>query len=258
MNRRIYQLVGVFVLGSVLLFSCEKDKKDAAPQLPPVTAFAINTDEFNVSKSTGSYDNFGAAVTAVGYWNSVLYANLAVPVAAYAEAFNHAAERVDNTTWKWAYDVEGPDATYSAELFAEVIKDSIYLEMHISKSEGFQDFVWFTGKCDIVRSTGEWSVFTNPDSNVPWVFIEWNHDWEAKTFDVRYTNVYEGNEYIDSYIEYGLTTDPLFNAYYIIYDSMNDNDYEIDLNTANHNGRVYYDGLWHCWDTNYMDIPCEE
>lgn len=258
MERRIFQLIGAVMLGSVMLVSCEKDKKDAAPQLPPVSAFVINTEEFQTSKSTGTYNNFGAAALAVGYWNSQLYANLAIPVAAYVEAFDHEAERVNNTTWKWAYEVAGPEATYSAELLAEVINDSIYLEMHISESGGFQDFVWFTGKCDIVRSTGEWTVYDNPQSKLPWIFIEWNQDWEAQTFDVRYTNIYEGNEYLDSYIEYGITEDPVFNAYYILYDSKNDKDYEIDLNTANHNGRVYYDGLWHCWDTSYLDVVCEE
>ena len=246
------------MLGCVIFLSCDKDKKDAAPQLPPVTAFVINTDEFNVTKSTDSYENFGAAVLAVGYWNSVLYQNLAVPVAAYVEAFDHEAERLNNTTWKWAYNVQVQDAAYSAELLAEVIRDSIYLEMHVSMSGGFQDFTWFTGKCDIIRSTGEWTVYDDPESNMPWVQIEWNHNWEAETFDVRYTNVYEGNEYIDSYIEYGINEDPVYNAYYIIYDSKNDKDYEIYLNTASHNGRIYYDALWHCWDTDYKDIVCTE
>ena len=246
------------MLGCVIFLSCDKDNKDAAPQLPPVTAFVINTDEFNVTKSTDSYENFGAAVLAVGYWNSVLYQNLAVPVAAYVEAFDHEAERLNNTTWKWAYNVQVQDAAYSAELLAEVIRDSIYLEMHVSMSGGFQDFIWFTGKCDIIRSTGEWTVYDDPESNMPWVQIEWNHNWEAETFDVRYTNVYEGNEYIDSYIEYGINEDPVYNAYYIIYDSKNDKDYEINLNTASHNGQIYYDALWHCWDTDYKDIVCME
>jgi hypothetical protein len=188
----------------------------------------------------------------------VLYENLAIPVAAYIEAFDHEVSRVDNTTWKWAYDVEGPDAMYSVELIAEVIKDSIYLEMHVSKSGGFQDFVWFTGKCDFVRSSGEWMVYDNPESNLPWVFIEWNHDWEASTFDVQYTNVYEGNEYIDSYIQYGISGDPVYNAFYIIYDAKNNKDFEINLNTAAHNGRVLYNGIWHCWDMDYKDTVCPE
>ena len=258
MKRSFYQLVGAAVLCSILLYSCEKEKKDTAPQLPPVAAFVINTDEFITTKSTGTYNNFGAAALSVGYWNSVIYSSLVVPVASYVEAFKHHAERVDNTTWKWAYSVDGLDTTYTAELFAEVISDSIYLEMHISKAGGFQDFVWFTGKCDVVRSTGEWTVNTNPITNTPWVHIVWNYDWEAKTFDVRYTDVLVGHEYLDSYIEYGITEDPVFDAYYVIYDSKNDADYEINLNTANHNGRVFYDGIWHCWDTDYTDIVCPE
>jgi len=258
MNLKIFQLAGIVMIVGVMLLSCEKEKKDAAPRLPPVSAFAIDVDEFAQAKSTNSYDNFGTAVLAVNYWNSALYATLAVPVAAYVEAFNHDAERVNNTTWKWTYDMEGPDANYTASLFAEVIRDSVYLEMHISQEGGFQDFIWYTGKCDIVRSTGEWTVFAGPENNVPWLSIDWNHDWEAETFDVRYTDIYEGNDYLDSYIEYGITEDPVYNAYYYIYDSLEEMDYQIELNTTSHNGRIYYDGLWHCWDTAYLDVDCTE
>lgn len=258
MKKRTYQFVAMAMLGCMVLFGCEKENKDKAPALPPMEAFVLEADAFSAAKSTDSYEHFGTAVVAVGYWNLALYTTLAIPVASYAEAFNHDAERLNNTTWKWAYTVEGPDTTYTAELFAEVISDSIYLEMHISQAGGFQDFVWYTGKCDIVRSGGEWTVYTNPETNLPWLEIDWNYDWEAQTFDVRYTNVLEGNEYADSFIEYGITEDPVYDAYYIIYDALEEVDYEINLNIAAHNGRIYYDGVWHCWDTDLKDIVCSE
>jgi len=256
MKNKLYQLVGMIMIGSIALFSCEKEKKDSAPQLPPLTAFVIDSHEFNQAKSTKSYNNFGAAVMAIGYWNSALYSTLVVPVASYVEALNHEAERVNNTTWKWSYDVEALDASYSAELFAEVIADSVYLEMHISKESGFQDFVWYTGKFDIVRTAGEWTVYNNPESNLPWLEIEWDHNWKAETFDISYTNVLEGNDYIDSYIEWGITDDPTCNAYFEIYDSLNDKDYLIEVNTTTHNGRITYDGTPHCWDNDLQDIDC--
>lgn len=256
MKNRLYHLVCLIMIGSALFYSCEKEKKATAPNLPPASAFVLNTDEFSATKSTQMIGNFGTALIAVSYWNTVLYGALAVPVAAYIEAFNHEAVRLDNTTWKWSYEVEGIEGTYTADLIAEVVEDSVELEMHISKAGGFQDFVWFTGKCDIVRTGGYWTVYTNPESNVPWLAISWNHDWAAETFDVSYTNVLEGHDYQDSFIQYGITDDPVFNAYYEIYDSLNDRDYLIEVNTTTHSGRITYDGTPHCWDNNLQDVDC--
>ena len=70
--------------------------------------------------------NYHMVVGAVGYWNMVLSLSMAIPVLAYAEAFNHEAERIDNDTWQWAYSV---NETYSAKLVADVVSDSIYLSM---------------------------------------------------------------------------------------------------------------------------------
>jgi hypothetical protein len=256
MNKRFYQLVGIVLISIPVLLCCEKEKKETAPSLPPMSAFVIDAGEFAQAKSTQTINNFGIAVLAVSYWNSVLYGALAVPVAAYIEAFKHEAVRLDNTTWKWSYEVEGIDATYTAELFAEVAGDSVNLEMHVSKSDGFQDFVWFTGTCDVVRTGGYWTVYNNPESNLAWLDIDWNHDWAAQTFDVRYTNILEGNDYQGSYIEYGITDDPIFNAYYEIYNSLDDKDFLIELNTTTHSGRVTFDGIPHCWDNNLQDVEC--
>ena len=258
MKRKTGQLIlSSLLIAMMLLSGCEKDKKETAPQLPPVSSLSFDIDFGSGKKSTDSYNNVIAAGLAVGYWNTVLYAHLVVPVAAYAEAFNHECERVDNNTFLWSYDVEVNDTLYTAELFADVDGNMIDLEMHISKQGGFQDFTWFTGTCDVLRTSGEWTVFTYPENDA-WVSIDWNHDWEAETFDVRYTNTLITHEYADSYIEYGITEDPTFDAYYIIYDSKEDKNFEIDLNTATHAGRIYYDAAWHCWDVDYKDIICAE
>jgi hypothetical protein len=97
MKRKAFQItLSALIISVMLLAGCEKDKKESAPQLPPLSSLVINTDFGAGKKSTDTYNNIVAAGLAVGYWNTVLYAYLAVPVA-HAEAFNHECERDNNT-----------------------------------------------------------------------------------------------------------------------------------------------------------------
>jgi len=253
-----------FISGSLLIctvfFSgCEKEKKADAPELPPLSTLSIDMASFPVGKkTTESYNNVITAALVTGYWNTVLTAYLVVPVASYTEAFDHPAVRVDNNTFKWTYDVTVNDTVYTASLFAHVDGDQINLEMHISQEGGFQDFIWYTGKCNILRSEGEWTIQDNPVSNTSWVHIVWHHDYEAETFDIQYTNVFPESDYTDSYIKYGIRNESAYDGFYEIFSSLQDKTYKIDLNTATQEGRIFYDELWHCWDSDYIDITCPE
>ena len=180
-----------------------------------------------------------------------------MPVASYAEAFNHPAQRLDNNTWEWTYQVVVQDTTYTANLFAFIESDGINMEMHISKEGGFQDFVWYTGTFNLQRTEGQWTIQDNPENNVTWLNIMWHHDYEAKTFDIQYTNVYPTGDYKDSFIKYGIRKDNAYDAFYNIYSSPDDKTYEIDFNTTTHEGRIYYESLWHCWDSKLpgCDLP---
>lgn len=259
MKNKMMQSISGTMLVCVLFFSgCEKDKKDSVPELPPLSTFSMNFDAFSVGKSTGTYNNVLTAAFVTGYWNTVLTAYLIVPVASYKEAFNHQAKRVDNNTWEWAYDVTVNDTIYSASLSAKLNGDLVSYEMRISQEGGFQDFLWYTGTCNIQRTEGQWSIRDNPESNTEWVGIVWNHDYTHKTFDVKYTNTYPAGEYTDSYIQYGIRTDSAYDAFYEIFSSAQDKTYTIDFNTATHEGRINYDSLWHCWDNQYSDTVCAE
>ncbi|MDK0530749.1 hypothetical protein P6O80_15590, partial [Clostridium perfringens] len=92
------------------------------------------------------------------------------------------AVRIDNDSWQWTYSV---NETYSAKLTADVLNDSIYLTMFVTKQGAYEDAVWYSGKCDILRTAGEWTVFDVPlASQTAWLFIEWNADYEENTFDI--------------------------------------------------------------------------
>ena len=255
-SKMIAYVTGVLVFFTVIILACEKEKKSSAPELPPLSSFSIQVGDFSAQKSAGSYANFLTAVVATGYWNSVLTAYLAVPVASYAEAFNHPAQRLDNNTWEWSYQVVVQDTTYTANLFAFIESDGINMEMHLSKEGGFQDFVWYTGSFNLQRTEGQWTIQDNPDNNLTWLNIVWHHDYEAKTFDIQYTNVYPTGDYKNSTIKYGIRNETDYDAFYNIYSSPDDKTYNIDYNTTTHEGRIYYETLWHCWDINFQDMIC--
>jgi hypothetical protein len=145
-SKMIIYVTGILVFFTVIIIACEKEKKTSAPELPPLSTISMQVDDLSMAeKAAGSYSNIITAALATGYWNTVLTAYLAVPVASYAEAFNHPAQRLDNNTWEWTYQVVVQDTTYTANLFAFIESDGINMEMHISKEGGFQDFVWYTG-----------------------------------------------------------------------------------------------------------------
>jgi hypothetical protein len=255
-KKVILYVTAILVFFTVIILACEKEKNSSAPELPPLSSFSIQVSDFVAQKSTGSYTNILTAVVATGYWNTVLATYMFVPVASYAEAFKYPAQRLDNNTWEWSYQVVIQDTVYSANLFAFIENDSINMEMHISKDGGFQDFVWYTGTFNLQRTEGRWAIQDNPENNTTCLNIRWHHDYENQTFDVQYTNVYPSGDYMGSFIKYGIRKDNAFNAFYTIYSSPDDKSFDIDYNTTTHEGRIYYESLWHCWDVNFQDIVC--
>lgn len=257
MKKILSQFVAIALLCVTLFMAgCEKEK-DNGPALPPVTSFALDLSAFSTQgdlKSVDTMSNFHLVVGAVSYWNLVLSLSLAVPVAAYAEAFNHDAVRIDDDSWQWSYSV---NETYSAKLTADVLSDSIYLTMYITKEGDYDDAVWYTGKCDILRTGGEWTVYDVPlASQTAWLFIEWNADYEENTFDIKYLNVKPEAQYEGSYIEYGITNDTEYNSFYNLYNSESNMLYEVDYNTETHVGTVT-DGLNQlCWDEDFTNTLC--
>jgi len=251
-------LILILAISGVSMLSCEKDKKDA-PELPPESAFVMDFSDFQDNqKSTPTYANWTTAVVTVGVWNTILAVTLAVPVASYIEAFNHEPVRVDNNTWKWSYTVQVNAVNYTADLYADVFDADVNWEMYISQEGGFSNFLWYKGTCDILRTHGNWTLYVGPVSNNEFLEIEWTHDWETTTGDIRYTNVLASNEGIGDYIYAGITTDTPYNAFYDLYDNSKDNLVEINYNTVTREGNIYYDSLWHCWNTNLEDITCPE
>jgi hypothetical protein len=259
MKKIISKFLLVFlVLSGIGMSGCNKDK-DEAPQLPPESAFVMDFGNFvNDQKSVQSGVNWGTAVLTVGLWNTVLAVTLAVPVATYVEAMEQVPVRVDNNTWKWSFSVHVNLIKYTAELYADVSGSDVIWKMYVSQEGGFTDFLWYEGTSDILRTHGSWTLYLSPASNVRFLQMDWTHNWEANTGDIKYTNVLSNTDGYGDYIHAGITTDTPYNAFYEIFDNSLDKTVTINYNTSTMEGSIFYDGSWHCWDTNLQDITCPE
>jgi hypothetical protein len=265
MKKRVLNKVKVLpALLFMLVISfngCEKDKEEKL-QLPPESAFSIDLSPFaDQEKSTaepepGTYINFAVARTAVAFWNVILGTVLAVPVYSYIKAFEFEPVRVSNDKWKWSYEVSFLGKIYTAELYGEVVGSEVEWEMYVSQQGGFSDFLMYDGRCNIQRTEGYWRLYEYSSTPAEFLRIDWTYNWEEQTCSVKYTYTKEGAETKGNYIDYGITTDADYNAYYNIYSIIEDKYFSILYNTTTHEGMIEYDGNSYCWDSLWKDIQC--
>ena len=262
---------------AILIFACSEDnptEPDLAetPQIPPVSTFLMDFDDFTTSKCmafpstrphnvTLSQDNWGWAALNVGIWNIIITVGLSVPAAAFVESFAHQPQQQSGGAWLWSYDFTIEEDTYTAELYGSIDTDGTYWEMYISKQEHYEDFLWYTGEADLFLTEGTWTLNKDPDDPTPFVGIVWHCDVQDSTADIKYTNIVPGGPENGGYIFYGTTTDTLYDAFYDIYNKGYENHTDIEWNLTTKDGQVkdehhFGDEQWHCWDGDREDIAC--
>jgi hypothetical protein len=275
--RKIFSIIAVFTLVTVLFSGCEK--KGDPPVLPPLETMKIDFSDFSsVSKSadiTGfdnsvkgvSNGNYQFASSVARFWNILLTINLAIPVASFAGSFDQTPAYLDNKTWQWSYSVNAVGATYNARLTGQIRDNDVKWEMHISKdgAGAFAEFLWFEGTSALNGKSGQWILNNKNDASVSekLLTIDWTRENEI-VGSVKYTYV-KNDQYNESYIEYGLK-DAALNAFYnvhlyeptVLHSFV---DVFIEWSTTNHNGHVkafyeFTDNNWHCWDSNGNDVLC--
>jgi len=265
-------LAGLFFT-SLIIFSCDKNDSDNdAPQLPPEESFIIDFSDFNdnsdtlkSSKSALSYQHWGTAFLKTGAWNLIIAVTGAVPVAAFRESFRHKAVYEGENTWAWSYDYTIGSATYSARLTGKILETGeVKWEMYISKAAfigGYTNFKWYEGVASLYRTSGYWTLYQSPTEDHELIRIDWTRDWDKNTGDIKYTNVVPGGDENGGYISYGIVDDPVFDAFYKIYNKGQDNLTDIEWHRTTKEGRIkdpktFGDELWHCWDTLLVDTDC--
>ena len=259
-----------FVMAVLLIItsnSCKKDEKDTLPELPPVEALMMDFSFFTENgpqykSAVISYDNFSYSVLNVLTWNAVAISVVALPVAAYAEAFNHEAVYLGENSWQWAYSKTVGEMTFSVKLVSKRISNEEFtLKMIVSKSgqDGFENFTWFEGTVRYDGTSATWDLYESPLVTDPVLNITWSMDWEKELYTIKYTYVKTGTDLTNSYIEHGVTEDTSFDAYYTI--SLPAGAVNIEWNRTTKAGRVkspenFGDSEWHCWDENFLDVIC--
>ncbi len=258
---------------AILSSGCVKEQPK--PEIPPSSSFVMEIDNIwtvtpapltKTGLDTKSNFIFGAGT--IFWWNTILSVQMVIPVAAFMESFNH--DPVWDKTalsWVWSYSINVQNTSYTAELFAEIIDDHVNWAMYISKSDGYTDFLWFTGISNTDNSSGAWVINKNPEGikddivSVPYLDISWSKN-EDGTSEITYARVEPGSADNGNYIRYGITDDPDLDANYDIYSAWEDNQVNIKWNTTLHYGRVlsmthFLNPYWHCWDENFDNIICE-
>ena len=275
MMQFIKTLPVLFLLGLiVLIVSCEDDKttnpQDEAPTIPPQSSMVINFDEFPDTSSLSKIDfslatkrNWGWAAYNVSVWNSVLTLTLAIPVAAFVEAFNHQPVQQPDGSWLWQYSVAVGEALFTAKLFGKGVTEGVEWKMLLTKEGTFTDFEWFTGFSNLPATEGNWTLNKDPNTPTAFLYIEWHRNTTEGTADVKYTNIIPAAPENGSYIFYGKTNEIPHNRFYQIFGSQENRMIDIKWNYEQRFGRVkdpiYFENEnWNCWDDKLDDITCPE
>ena len=255
----------------LMVSNCQKDEdKDDPPELPPVASLLMDFSDFDNSsdtitkrKSIETYRNWGHSFATVAFWNVLSTWTIALPVLAYAEAFDQSPVYLGENSWQWAYEITISQTQYSIKLISKRISNEEFtMKMLVTKSgdQGYEDFKWFEGTIRYDRTSASWTLYENPGTPNEVVSIDWEMDWEADTYTIKYTYIRPGTVENGSYIEHGVTGDSPYDAYYTV--STLSNTVEIEWDKTSKAGRVkdplkFGDNDWHCWDENLVDVVCQ-
>lgn len=258
--------ISVLMVVAFLMLSstgCKK-KDEPAPQIPGIETFKISFSDFGTasdttgsSKDIQSYQNWGHSFANVAIWNIIITVGLAVPVASFNAALTQEASyNHDDEYWTWDYSFNA-GGLHTAQLKGYLEGDSVIWEMRID------DFLWYYGHSNIDRTGGYWILNESKTQPTPLLRIAWSN--VGGTPFISYTNVApttssHGDEN-GGYISYGVETGD-FDRFYDIYNKGLDNLIEIEWNSTDRHGNVkdpnkFGDAVWHCWDTNLIDVICE-
>ena len=260
MKFTLKSIVALFI-GSALLFSSCKKDEGTAPELPPLSSMSIDIETFEQDNANQriagdtTYVAAGAAALTMSFWNTVLVLNLATPVAAFKEAFNHVAVYDgDAKDWTWSYNF-GVYKANKAELHGKVEGASVKWTMYITLY-GKSQVVWYTGTSDINALGGTWSINKDVDDPKEYLTIAWTRTSD-EVADIVYTYTYP-DEATGSYIQYGEQTGE-YDVFYKIYLAKDDKTTNIEFDRTTKQGHIKSTPSteWACWNSSYIDVDCQ-
>lgn len=260
-------LAVVFLSAPLLLTNCGSDDEvdpGVAPEIPPLSTFVM---DFGIASANDggrieTKNNWGFSVLNVAFWNSAITLTFAIPVASFAESFNHSPTfDSDLPGWVWEYDHTFLGAVYNARLEAELTSEAVEWNMFITNEGVFEDFNWYSGTSSLDGLSGQWVLNREPENPQPFIQVDWNRSLSGDVADIRYLNITPNNDNNGSFIFFQRNDDGDFDRLYDIFSSLNDNTTEIEWNSSDKSGRVkdelhFEDSDYHCWDESLDDIDC--
>ncbi len=203
-----------------------------------------------------SQDNYNHAALQVGFWNTALWFTLAVPTWSFVRAFEEDPVQQDDGSWIWSYEV--PLVNVSAELHGAFVDGAVQWRMYITKQGEYEDFLWYRGTSNLPATEGTWILKKSYVDNDDWISIEWSRSIANQTWQVQYMNILTGDPNEGGLIEYGVTDNDTYDAFYDIYNAVADNWVNIESNTTTTAGRVmnevfFGDDQWSLWDADHCD-----
>ena len=265
------------VLTTFIFFSCSNEEPNApvdeSPDIPPQSTFIMDFESFpdttstllfgkTLSPDTLQRSNWRWAFSHIWFWNTVLTVTLAVPVAAFREAFNHQPVQQPDGSWLWSYSVTIGGIVHTAKLFGELVPNGTEWRMLITKQGFYEDFEWYTGFANLALTEGNWTLNKHPNEPVQFIYISWHRDPQQNTADIKYNNIVPQDPANGSYIFYGKTNDDPYNRFYDIFGQEENRLINIEWSYENLFGRVmdplrFGDPDWHCWNEQLFNIDCQ-
>ena len=242
-----------------------------APTLPPVSMFAIPTQAFGLvgdkesSSTRNSKSNWLHAGLNVLVWNSVVFVNTAIPIAAFGHAFEYEADYIGNKTFEWKYEYQTEPAQgskkYDVSLTGQYIsnQEEVAWTMTVTAQGTTNSFVWYEGIVDVDNSEGVFTVNKNPQNPEPYMEISYKTEPAKSNATIRFSNVTANDPGVGDYIEWRAQNDEEFDRAYDVF--TNDNLLEIQGIEGLKTGRVkdsnhFNDADWHCWDESHTNMDC--
>jgi hypothetical protein len=269
--KKVFDLIFVLILSAGFIISCKKDKGNP-PVLPPPESMIIDFSNFTTAKKSFEVpadqkgtenSNWDFAATAAGVWKQIINTYLVVPFTAFKATVSQVPVYVSTKNWQWSYSVTYLNVTYKARLTGLIRSSDVQWKMYITRegTGGFAEFLWFEGTSKLDGTGGEWILYQDPLTPVAFLQVDWTKTAETVGY-VKYTYT-KADPFLNSYIEYGLTTAAL-NAYYTIhyYNGLKFSDVSVEWNTTTLNGHVKSvdymgDSNWYCWDSNKVNTICQ-
>jgi hypothetical protein len=233
------------------------------PDLPPENAFVQDMSDFGNAAALRTEAHYTYAALNVAVWNTLLYVNLVVPVAAWHEVRD--TEPVWNAqaeAWVWTKNFTLNSIDYTANLHGSIENGDSRWAMYVSQEGGYQDFLWYEGQARLIPTSGDWTLYQDPDNNEPYIDIEWENDLNSEYDNIKYINSIPNHPGKDGYIHYGRVEDESYEVFYDIFLSDKNQLIEIDYNDMSTAGRIkdsqfYGNEEWKCWNEAHQDISCE-